>query len=90
MVQVITKLIEDALTASSAISQTILEIRAGIANTLTITTAISADVLTNGIWSYVWRGGVTDHVSEISTTYTAPAAASSTYTTPSTPATTWS
>lgn len=90
MIQDVGKLLANTLSLDSDITDAILSIIVSLSNTLSFSSDVTIELLTNGIWSYIFPGDVTNADSRITTTYTAGSAASTTYTTPSTPNTTWS
>jgi hypothetical protein len=82
------KLVTDTLASDSAIPYKDLEFI--IANTLTFSCETTAEYLTNGIWSTVFQGDVTNANDRISTTYASGGAGSGSYTNGTPPTTVWS
>ncbi len=80
----------DTLNLASAISDLAIGTVASTGSTLTMSSDVTVEYLTNGIWYYVFPDNVTNHEASITTTYTSPSPEAISYATPSAPATVWS
>lgn len=86
-IMAVEKLIGNTMTMSEAVVAAFDKV---VANTLTFTDALTIEYLLDGIWYYIFPGGITNAESRISTTWADPSAASTSYSTPASPSTTWS
>lgn len=81
------KLLEATLGISASV---IASISKTLAETLIFSSVLTIEYLQDGIWYYLFPGGVTNAGSRISTAWADPSAASTSYSTPISPSTTWS
>lgn len=81
------KFLAETLSMADAVTSEILNL---ITNTLTFSSALTIEYLLDGIWYYIFPGGITNAEDRISTTWGDASSVSTSYSTPVSPNTTWS
>ena len=87
-IQDVDKFFTDTLSLAGAYAELLLD--HAFANTLTLGSEMTSELLTNGIWSYVFPDDVTEAEDRATNTWAAASSQSSTYSDASPPSTSWS